>query len=309
MALSISQSLAISYPAVLNKMRSAENQWAETSLMRGLEKYGMIDREALGPTIEAELDYQRNPDAQFLATNLQTHGMTETEVITGASYTPGQISVPMTWSKFAEATNTSEVQKIALVKSLTTNGITSHDDLIEQALFLTSTSGFLGLLTHAPTNGQGSDGGIDSAVYTWWRSQQATYTDDTDIEAAFTTVENACIKGTGSKLGPKLMVSDSATWALFAGTQQAVQRWNDTQNVKAGIKTLFFGNCEYYFSPYGTTTVYFLGNSFKLVVSSTHFRAKGETVPLQNASGFTSEVYSALQSVTTNRSRIGCAHL
>lgn len=300
--------LAVSYPAVVNEKNKAANQWEESALLRTMDQMGMIKRVSLGPTIEATLDYQRNPGTAVLTSHLQALDMTETEVITAAVYTPAEVSVPITWSTFTEATNTTETQKIAVVSGLIENGLSSHDDQIEQVLFATSTNGFLGLLTHCPTSGQGSDGGIDSATETWWRSQTATYVDDTDIEAAFTTIETACNKGSGSKKGPKLMVSNSSTWAIYAGTQQALQRW-DSPDIKSGVKSIMFGNCKYIYSPYGTTTVYFLGNSFKLIVSKEYYRDKSETMPLPNANGFTCRVYSAAQSVTDNRSRLGCAHL
>ncbi len=258
MAYTIGQIAAVSYPAVLAEMRKAANQWAESALMRELEDQGAIERRSLGSTIEAPLDYQRNPGTVIQATDLQPLSMTKTEVLTAASYDIAEITAPIVWSKKDEVMNPSENQKIALVKSLLTNGIDSHDDILEQSLFLTSTNGFLGLLTHCPTNGQGSDGGIDSALNVMWRSQSATYVDDTDIEAAFTTVWNSCAKGSGSKLLPTLIASDGATQALFEGTQQALQRWSNTNELNAGFKKLKFKNANYVFSQYGTTTAYFL---------------------------------------------------
>lgn len=307
---SISQILTASYPAVLAKMKAAENQWAESALMRELERQGAIKRMSLGPTIEAELDYRRNPGAAFQATDLAAFATTKTEILAGASFTPAEVVVPMTWSNLDEVMNPAENQKIALVKQIITNAVTSHDDLLEQYLFATSTNGFLGLLTHVVDAGTGSDGGIDSGTETWWRNQQATYVDDTDIEAAFTTVWNACTKGSGSESSPSIMVSDGSTQAIFEGTQQANQRYVDTQDLKAGFKTLAFKTSRYVFSPYGTTRVFFLNaKNFNLVVSKEFFRNKREPQALESQTGTRSVIYSALQSVTNNRSRLGVAHL
>ncbi len=308
-SLTISQIVAVSYPAVLAEMRKAQNQWAESAFMRELEKQGALERKSLGATIEAPLDYQRNPGTTFLSNELQTTSMTKTEVVSSASYDIAEVSVPIVWSKRDEVLNPAENQKIALVKQLLENGINSHDDIIEQSLFLTNTAGFLGLLTHCPTNGLGSDGGIDATSNAFWRPQQATYVDDTDIESSFTTVWNACAKGSGSKLMPTLMVSDGATQALFEGTQQANQRYVDSDELKAGFKILAFKTSRYVFSQYGTTTVYFLNpKNFSLVVSKEYFRDRGDTQEIPNANGFVTKIYSAMQSVTNNRSRLGCAH-
>lgn len=309
MALSVSQMLAVSFPAVVAERGKAENQWAESALLNEMEKQGMIKRISMGPTIEVPLDYQRNPGTVVLASHLQTLDMTETEVLTSAVATPAEITVPINWSTFSEVVNSDETKKIEFVSALIDNALESHDDIIEQILFAASTNGFIGLLTHAPTSGQGSDEGIDSAVEVWWRSQTATYTGSTDIQACFTTVDTAAQKGSGSTKGPTLMVSGSLTWGIYAGTQMAQQRWDGT-DIKAGVKSIMFANNKYIYSPYGGTNVYFLGKkSFKLVVSKEYFRDKSETIPLPNANGFTSRIYSAAQSLVANRSRIGCAHL
>lgn len=311
MALTISQIVAVSYPAVLAEMRKAANQWSESALMRELEKQGGIERKSLGATIEAPLDYQRNPGTAILATDLTQTSLTKTEVVTSASYDIAEVSVPIVWSKKDEVMNPSENQKIALVKSLLENGINSHDDIIEQSMFLTSTNGFLGLLTVVDkTNGQGSVGGIDSGVNSFWRNQLSTYVDDTDIESAFTSVWNASAKGSGSKLMPTLMVSDGPTQALFEGTQQANQRYVDSDELKAGFKILAFKTSRYVFSQWATTSIYFLNpKNFNLVVSKEYFRDRGDTQEIPNANGFVTKIYSALQMVTNNRSRLGVAHI
>ncbi len=309
MAFSISQIVAASYPAVVAEARKPENQWAESALMRELERQGMIVKKSFGATIEATLDVRRNPGTQIQASELVPLSMTKTEVLSAASYDIAEVTAPIVWSKKDEVMNPSENQKVALVKSLLTNALDSHDDILEQYIFATSTNGFLGMLTHAPDNGQGTDGGIDSGTETVWRNQQATYVDDTDIEAAFTSVWNAAAKGSGSKLQPTLMFSDAATQAIFEGTQQALQRYQD-QDLKAGFKTLMFKTARYVFSQYGGTRVYFANpRSLQLLVSKEYWRDLGEAQELEAANGFGKKVYSAVQLITNNKSRLGVAHV
>lgn len=306
MTLSVSQIVASSYNAVLAISRQPENQWAESAALREMEKQGMIVRKSLGPQIEATLDYRANPGTAFLDNSLQSLSTSNTEIITAAVYDVAELSVPVTYTKKEEATNPTENQKIALVKAKLTNGFDSHDDAIEQAIFATSTSGFLGLLTHITDAGTGSDGGIDAGVETFWRNKQATYVDDTDIEVAFTSVWNQATKGSGSPLTPTLMVSDAATQALFEGTQQANQRWIDTQDLKAGFKTIAFKTARYVFSQYGTSRVFFANpKSLQIIASKEKFRDKGETVELVSSgqNGYRFLIYSALQFLTNNRSR------
>src|SRR6202790_5249772 len=189
MALTIGQLAAVSYPGVQNEKNKAANQWAESALLHNWESMGYIKRIAFGPTIEETLDYQRNPGTVIQATELQPLSLSKTEVMTAASYTPAEVTAPVTWSKKDEACNSSEVQKIALVTGLLDNGFESHDDILETDVFLGTTNGFIGLKTLIPFNpAVGSVGGIDPAGNTFWRNQTATYVDDTDIESAFTTV-------------------------------------------------------------------------------------------------------------------------
>lgn len=307
----ISQIAAASYPDVLAEMRKAENQWAENALLRELERQGGIKRRSFGPTIEAPLDYTSNPGTEFLASELAPTSMAKTEVMTSASYTPAELSAPVVWSKRDEMENPAQNQKVDLVKQLLTNGINSHDDKIESALFASSaTNGFGSLVAYFPTSGQGNVGGIDSLTATWWRHQTATYVDDTDIEAAMTSGWNAATKGSGSTLSPTLAVSDAATQAIFEGTQQANQRWIDTDELKAGFKILGFKTCRYVFSQYGTSSIFMFNPKVTyLTVSKEYFRDKGETQEIQNANGYTFKIYSGLQLVTTNKSRNVCVHV
>src|SRR6266850_4664954 len=305
----VSQIIAASFNAVVADKRRAANQWEESSFLHELDRQGGIVRKSLGSQIDAPLDYQRNPGTVIQATDLLPLSLTKTEVVTSALYDIAEITAPMVWSKKDEVQNPTMNQKIALVKQIIENGLASHDDIIEAAFFQTSTNGLLGLLTHMTTAGTGSDGGIDSSANAFWRNQQSTYVDDTDIESAFTTVWNACAKGSGSKLQPTLMVSDGATQAIFEGTQQANQRY-ETQELKAGFKTLMFKTCRYVFSPFGTTSVFFINpKNLKFVVSKEYYKDRGETQEIPNANGSVQKIYSAGQTSTDNRSRLAVAHL
>lgn len=310
MALTIGQLQAMSYPEVVANKYKAENQWSENACVRELERQGAFDKRSLGDGIEAPLDYQRNPATVIQSTDLQPLSLTKTEVLTSARYDVAEIVAPYTWSRKDETRNPTKNQKVKFTAALLDNALESHDDITEQALFATSTNGFLGFGTHITDNGQGSDGGIDAGVNTFWRNQQATYVDDTDIESAFTLVYNACAKGSGAKLVPTMMASDGTTQALFEGTQQALQRWVDEDELKAGFKVIGFKTCRYIFSQYGGTRVFFLNpKNFLVVVASNAFRLRDETIPLENATGWTSRIYTAAQTITTNRSRLGVAHL
>jgi hypothetical protein len=302
----ISQILAVSYPAVLAEARKPTNQWAEAAFMRALKKLGAIKSVSMGPTLEAPLDYQRNPNAGFLATDLQATSLAKTEVISAAEYTPGILSVPIVWSKADEAKNPSENQKVALVKSLLENALDTHDDLIEEALFGTSTDGFLGMQSIIPDSGQGTVGGINAATDAWWRNYTDTYAaNGSDILAALTEAYNTTTKGTGSKLGVKLIVSGAEAQAIYEAQLQDNIRYMDVKEGDGGFKALAFKDAMWVFSQHGGTRIYGINpKSFELRTSKEAFRQKGETQEIQNAHGFVSKTFSMLQLLTNNKSRL-----
>lgn len=308
MALTIDQIVAVSYNAVLADKRKAANQWAESAALRQLEKGGYIKRTALGPSIEAPLDYRANPETTVLASDQDAASLLKTIIATSASYSVAQLSVPVVWTKGDDAKNPTENQKIALVAQLLENGINSHDDLIEQCIFTTSTSGgdeLNGLDNLVPTSGQGTVGGIDASVETWWRNYADTYTDGSDIEATMTTAFKRAAKGSGSPLEPKLLISGATPHSLYESTLQTLQRFTTSDEADGGFKTLAFKSAQFVYSQYGGGNIYFLNpQNFNMVVSKQYFRDKGNTIEIPDQNAFVFKIYSALQSITTNKSRL-----
>lgn len=307
MALTISQIIAASFNDVENEMRKPENQWAENAALREFERQGMINTVPGGPQVEATLDYRRNPGAGFLASDLDPVSLVKTEVLTAAVYDPAQLSVPIVWSKGDEAKNPETNQKVNLVKSLLENAINSHDDLIEQAIFSTTTNGFLGFQSLIPDSGQGSPGGIDSSVEAWWRNYAADATlSAATIEADMTLAYNVCSKGSGSSLQPTLLVTNAQLHATFEGTQQGLQRYVETQEAKAGFKLLAFKTARMIYSQYATARIYLLNpKSFSIDMYKLAKRKLGDTLEIPGANGYERKIYTMLQAKTNNKSRLG----
>jgi hypothetical protein len=308
---SISQILSSSYPAVVANKKRPENQWAESSFMRALQSLGMIVSKNLGPTIEAPFDWRRNTTAAVLGATELTAGTltTKTDVISTASYVVAQVRELVIWSKGDDAKNPEENQKVDLVASLLDNAIQSHDDLLEATLFVTSSAGgdeLIGLDNMVSSDGLGTIGGVVSNTDTFWRSKVDGYTNGDDLEAGLESLWVRCEKGTGSPLRPKLLVSDGGTQALFASTQQAQQRYIDSQELKASFKSIAFKTAMWVYSQYGTPDVVMLNDkAYNVVVSKEYFRKKGQTMEQQASEGFVFKIYSALQAITNNRSRLG----
>lgn len=291
-------------------MKMASNN-QQNAALAVLEKNGFIKREPLGENIEVPLDYRANPDTAVLATDQDTAALLKTEIITSAVFDIAQMNVPVTWTKGDEVRNPTENQKISLVKSLIENALQSHDNLIETCIFTSSTVGggaieLTGLNDLISTAGTGTVGGIDSGTETWWGNAAETFTDATDMEAAMTELYNTCAKGSGAELVPTLLLSGSDTHALYESQLQTLQRYVDTDNADGGFKTLAFKGAKYIFSHKGGARVYFVNpRNYHLVVSKNAFRDKGETDVIQGQNAYYFMLYSALQFVVSNRSRLG----
>ncbi len=307
MALSIDQMVTVSYNAVVNEMRGKpENQWAESAFMQELESGGYIEYVAGSHTIEKSLDYKRNDGADFQASDLATFSTSKTDVLTAAQFTPAQVTVPIVWSRADEAKNSSENQKISLVKSLLENALESHDDLFEEALFEADTEGFLGLPGIMPDSGQGTIGGIDASTEAWWRHYSSTYASNyTTLIATWTTAWNTAAKASGAKLTPKLIVTGAATHAGYESTQTGNIRYMNTASADAGFLKLAFKKAGVIFSQYGDDHAYFIGpKTFKLIVFKNAYRELGEKAKFTNSQGYVRDIFSMAQCVTGNKSRL-----
>ena len=301
----ISQILASSYPAVLNDSGKAANHFAENALLSLMKKKGAIKTEPFGTVLEHTLDYQRSPGAEFIATDIGGTSLAKTETITAAQYDPGQIIVPVTWTFADEAKNPSVNQKINFVTQLIEGALTSHDDLVEEALFAASTNGFLGLPGLFPSSGQGTVGGINAATDAWWRHYSTTYLGaGTDLVAKLTAATKAAAKGSGGAM-PDIIVSGDAAHTLYEGTQQGLIRYENVESANAGFKTLMFGPATFIFSQYGSDTAIHGFNSkfVKLRMAKGASRRMGDKVELQGQPAYTQKMYTMLQLTTNNKSR------
>ncbi|HEX6272886.1 MAG TPA: phage major capsid protein [Polyangiaceae bacterium] len=305
MAIPIEQIIAASYPAVLTAMRKPANQWSQTSLMRAMEEVKMIRRKPFGPTLEETLDYRMNPNAAFLATDMTDLVLDKTEVLTAASFAVGELAVPIVWSEGDDVKNPTENQKVALVESLLENGINTHDDKIEQALFGTVTNKFLGFQNVLPDDGQGTPGGVDAAVETWWRNPVGTYLDDgSDIEAAIGTAFDAASKGSGSSLKPNLLFTGAAAYGIYMSSLQSLQRFINAKEADAGFVQIAFRTAAFVFSQYGNTRIYGVNSkSFHLDISKDANRKLLEKQMIPTKVAWNRKIYSALQLTTNNKSR------
>lgn len=306
----LSQLVTTAYPEVIADARKPHNQWKESAFLRVLEKMGMVKRRPGGSALEFPLDYRKNPDVDFLATDFTATSTTQTTVFAGASYDMANLVSPFNWSIADEARWSGDVnRKIDAVKSMIRNAIDSHDDEIEDRLFDTSTDGFIGLQNLVPTSGQPNVGGIDGASATYWRNYATTYlTDGSDLNAKLITAFGTVAKGTGGELTPDVLVSGLTAQALYEGNLTDLKRFMGEETGDAGFKFLAFKTAKWVYSQYGgalaTNPIYMLNkNVFQLNVTKGYFRRLEDAERFTNAAARNQMVFSQVQATINNPSR------
>lgn len=302
----ISQLIATTFNDIVkDRENKAHNQWAESAFLRELERQGMVVKRPGGVQLEFPIDYRKNPDTDFLATDFTQTATTKTEVLTAAQFSWAELIVPMNYSFSDEAKNQGKAEKLDLVKAIVTNSLDSHDDEIEDKIFGTSTDGFLGLQNLVPDTGEPNVGGIDGSVDAFWRNVVDTYlADGSDIDAAMTSAWNESAKGSGSSMSPTCVVSDGPTQALFEGSLQEQQRFIDEEEFKRGAKILAFKTARYVFTHKANTRIYMLSpRAFRLCVCSGAFRTLKGSVQHIDRAVTNQKLFSMMQATTSNPSR------
>lgn len=272
---------------------------------------GFVKRRNGGSAIEYPLDYRKNPDVDFLATDFTATGTGQTSVFAGASFDTANLVVPFNWSIADEARWSSDAnKKIDALKAMDRNAIDSHDDEIELRSFSTSTDGFLGLQNLVPTSGQPNVGGIDGASATYWRNYATTYaTDGSDLVAKLITARNTVSKGSGAELTPQLLVSGLVPIGLYEGQLSDLKRFMGEDTGDMGYKYLAFSTARWVFSQHGgtlaTNPIYMLNKQcIQLNVTKGYFRRLEEAERFTNAAARNQMIFSQVQLAISNPSRL-----
>lgn len=307
----ISQLIASSYQAVQNEANKPENQFKSNAALDFMKKKGAIKTVPWGSKLEWTLDYQRNPGAEIIATDVSQTSLAKTEVLTAAEYEEGQIIVPVTWTFADEAKNPTTNQKVNFVAALLENAMVSHDDLVEEAILsATATNGLNSFQALFPTSGQGAPGGIDSSVETWWRHHAAAYAaNGSDIVAVLTLAMKTAAKGSGGML-PNLLIGGIEPHNLYEGSQQTFVRYAPADTADGTFVALKVMKQDFIFSEKADDNRVFgiQTKNTQIRMAKGAARRMGKETEITNQPGYTKKMYTMLQLATNNKSRNFCLY-
>lgn len=309
MAIPFEQLVASTYDDVVNERNKATDQWSESSFLKALEELGGVKKTAGGTTLQITLDYKQNPAAEFIATDTTQTSTSKTEILTAASYDWAILVSPVNWSMKDEALNSEKNQKVDLVTSIVDNALTSHDQVIEDALFAaTATDGFSSLPLIYTTDGTGTIGTIDASIETWWKNQFKDWGNDTGatLLADYTTLYNSTKKGSGGQ-APNVIISSATMQASFEAALTPNQRFANVNKASGGFTELQFKTIPYLFTSEYTSDSAWMFNTkdTKLYVVSSAWRQRRPTIDHVNALMKNMKTFSVAQIATRLRSRGG----
>lgn len=310
MSVPFTQLVAATYDDVVNERNKSADQWSDSSFLKGLERLGGVKKVSGGATLQLTLDYQANAAADFLATDTTSTGTSKTSILTAASYSFIPLVVPVNWTFFDEAVNAEKNQKVDLVTAIVDNAITSHDVAIETALFASTggTDGFNTLVDLYSEDGTGTVGTIVSNTETWWKNQFKDWGTDTGatLLADYTTLYNACAKGSGGKK-PNAIVGSGLMQANYEAALTANQRYMDTNAASGGFTEIMFKTIPFMFSSAYTSDSAWMFNTAdtQLFVVMSAWRQRRKVQDHVNAAMSNMKIFSVAQLATRNRSRGG----
>lgn len=214
------------YPAT-----PTDNIFKSNALWMALGDKGFKQSAGGGRLFECDVEYAINTTMQMV-TEMQQLDTTRIDVFDAARYDQKIAAGTVVYSYLEMLRNRGADAKFPLIERKIENGRNSLMTLLNQQSWNTSTPGANELtaiptiISSSPTTG--TVGGINAAVFTWWRNQQNSGAKTTvifdNIQSAYRTCFNNCSLG-GIKRTPTAIISDQTTFAGFEGTLATLLRY------------------------------------------------------------------------------------
>jgi hypothetical protein len=253
-----------------------DNLTNRNALLKHMYKRGNYRSEDGGLTIVTPLDYAENSTYQRYS-DWDLLNIGASDVISAAEYQWRQIAVNIVASGREKRINSGESRIFSLAKSKMKNAIRTFNNNFSSDLYSAGTlsNQINGLQALVSDLGTGTVGGIDSGVYTFWKSQIFDCSDNT-VTASATTIENSIMLPLWLNLDrgpddqPDLIVMDNTFYKYFEASQTSIKRYTNAESANAGLVSLKYKNADVYFdgnSGIPTTHAYFLNSNYlELVV-------------------------------------------
>jgi hypothetical protein len=226
----------------------ADNVTNHNALLTWLSKGGSVKTCDGGATIDEQLQYQENSNGGSFS-GLDILPTNQVEVFSAASFDWKEYAVPIMMSGREQGINSGKSRIFDLWKGRIENAKATMANHISEGLASDGTGNgskdITGLQAAVPeTTTSGTYGGIDSATWTFWRSQKvdtsATITTST-LPQAMNDLYVACTRGI---FVPNLIIGGTSFYSILETTLMAIQRFTTEATAKYGFPTLKYKGAD-----------------------------------------------------------------
>lgn len=257
----------------------ADNVSKNNAFLNRLKKKNKIRNLDGGTEIQVQLEYAENNTYQRYA-GLDTLNTNGSDVVTSAKFDWAQVALHVVSSGKELRQNSGKFAMINLVKTKKNNALKTAANNFSVDLYsdgsLSNQIG--GLANILQTNGQGTVGGIDSAMWTFWRNKFLEAT-GTNLAAAPSAANAASFKADMNKLWlsltrgadkPDIITFSHDFYSLYELGEQQLQRYMDADMAQSGFIGLKYKTADVMFDDNTnfTTTAekgYFLNTDYVYV--------------------------------------------
>jgi hypothetical protein len=225
----------------------ADNVTKNNALLMRLKEKGNIKTFSGGSVIFQELSFAQNGNTGYYS-GYDLLPVAAQDVLSAAQYAIKQAAAPIIISGLEMLQNSGKEQMIDLMDGRLAVGEASMYNLLAGGVYAdgTGTGGkeITGLGAAVPISPvTGVYGGIDRAVWTFWRNQytSAPNTNAATIQQSWNTAWAKQVRGMNR---PDLIIVDSQTWAIYMQSLQAIQRFTGTSVGNLGFPSVKFMDAD-----------------------------------------------------------------
>ncbi len=247
-----------------------DNVTKNNACLTWIEQHGNVATFSGGEYIMEEISFAENGNAGWYS-GYDLLPVAAQDVISAAQFDIKQAAVPVVISGLDELRNAGPEKMIDLMTSRIKVAESTMTNLISQAIYSDGMGAggkqLVGLDAAVPVNpATGTYGGIDRAVWNFWRSQVSSpgaITSST-IQGFMNTMWANLVRGADR---PDLILADNVMWGIYMASLQPQQRFTNPAKANLGFPSIAFMDADVVLDGgiggFATTnTMYFLNTKF-----------------------------------------------
>lgn len=224
-----------------------DNVTLNNGLLAYIKDKGNVREISGGTVIFEELSFQENGNAGWYS-GYDLLPVAAQDVLSAAQFDIKQAAVPVTISGLDELKNDGPEQMIDLMSGRLDVAESTMMNLIAAGMYSDGTGAggkqLVGLDLAVPvTPTTGTYGGIDRAVWQFWRSKSTTIASVTaaTVQPAMNAMWASLIRGMDR---PNLLLMDTLWWTQYLASLQALQRFTQAETGRLGFPTIKFMDAD-----------------------------------------------------------------